>query len=324
MGAMATTGHEARSSWVAIGAGLAAAAAFEAVTVPETQNGTLWAASPWKADPYHAAVTLAQLAVPALVLLIVVRLLARHAPGASQRWQQTVRTAAALTALVACTLSIEWIAVAVGANAASRGAWSRPETVALTVVTVLTTTTTALLARCRRRPEPADRRRLDGLGDVLFLCRRVPALGRWATPLAADRLRRRAMTLFTVLSMLVAAAVAAAQSVGEGLTDPLLIAWYFLAMTAAGLVFCLVGNALTGFVARPPRSRRRRTAEASVLAGGLGTLAATAFHAPLWSALSNSPLTPRALLTLTLTTAATTALLPTLTTVVLLRRSPTA
>ncbi len=315
--------NDARASSAAITAALVVAGVFEAVTVPETQNKALWTASPWKEDPYHAAVTLAQLAVPALVLLITLRLLARQAPGGLDRSQQTVRTAGAMTALIACTLAVEWIAVALGANAASRARWSRMESVALAVVTVLALAVTVLLVRCRRRPGLSGGWREDGIGDVLFLCRRIPVLRRWATAGAADRARHRAMTLFLVLSMLAAAAVTAAQAVGERLTDPLLITWYFLAMTAAGLVFCQVGNAVTGCVARPPRSRARRTVEASALAGSLGVLAATAFHAPLWSALASGPLTPRGLAALTLGAGVAASLL-TAVVGLLLRRQPAA
>jgi hypothetical protein len=296
---MESAKNEARASTVAITAVLAVAGAFEAVTVPETQNRTLWAAGAWKEDPYHAVVSLAQLAVPALVLLIVVRLLAWRAPGGPDRTRQTLRAAGVTAAVIAFTLAVEWTAVAVNGGA-SRGPWAATETVALAVLSVLAPAVGALLVRSRRgRGTPVPQQH-DGLGDLVFLCRRVPLLRRWATGRAADWARRRALTVFTGLSVLAAAAVAGAQAVGEHLTDPLLVGWFFLAMTAAGLVFCLIGNALAGFVARPARSRLRHVAEWSVLAGCLGVLMAVAFHDPLWSALASGPLTPRGLAALTL------------------------
>lgn len=297
---MKRTANDARASSVAVAAALAAAAVFEAVTVPETQDKTLWAATPWKADPYHAVVSLTQFAVPALVLLIALRLLARRAPGGSDRSHQTVRAAGATTALVGFTLAVEWAAVVVQANAASAGPWTTTATVALAVVSVLALAATSLLVRSRRQRGASGRWRQDGLGDVVHLCRRIPVLRRWATPRVAEWARRRAMTVFLVLSVLAAAALTGAQAVGERMTDPVLITWWLAAMTAAGLTFCLVGNAVAGIVARPPRSGPRCVAEASALAGCLGVLAATAFHDPLWSALASGPLTPSALATVTL------------------------
>lgn len=316
---MKSTADDARISSAAIAAALVVAGVFEAVTVPETQDKRLWAATPWKADPYHAVVSLTQFAVPALVLLIALRLLARHAPGGPDRSHQTVRAAGAMTALVWFTLAVEWAAVAVGANSASPGTWSTV-TVALAVLSVLALAAAALLVRSRRQRGASGRWRQDGLGDVVHLCLRIPVLRRWVTPQVADRARRRAMTVFLVLSVLAAAALTGAQAVGEHMTDPVLVGWWLVAMTSAGLTFCLIGNAVTGFVARPARSRPRRVAEASALAGCLGMLAATAFHDPLWSVLAEGPLTPRSLAVLTLGAGVAAALLAAALGALLLRR----
>src|SRR4051812_19110516 len=132
---MESAKNHARASLVAITAALVVAGAFEAVTVPGTQNQTLWAAGAWEEGPYPAVVSLAQLAVPALVLLIAVRLLAWRAPGSADRTRQTRRAAGVMVAVIGFTLAVEWAAVAV--NGASRGPWVTTEIVALAVLSVL-------------------------------------------------------------------------------------------------------------------------------------------------------------------------------------------
>jgi hypothetical protein len=106
--------------------------------------------------------------------------------------------------------------------------------------------------------------------------------------------------VFLVLSVLAAAAITGAQAIGERLTDPLFIAWMLMAETAANLAFCVISNAVAGFIARPPRARPRRIAETSVVAGCIAILVAIAFHDALWSVLGTGPLTPPALAALTL------------------------
>src|ERR1022692_2736026 len=81
-------GGNRRASSVAVWTSLGTSGVLEALTVSEIENKAAWAISPWKADPYHTAVYLAQFAVPVLALLIVLRLLTRGAltgPGAAGR-----------------------------------------------------------------------------------------------------------------------------------------------------------------------------------------------------------------------------------------------
>jgi hypothetical protein len=292
----------------AIWASLGAAAVFEVLTVPQTQDKTVWAASPWKQDPYHTAVYLAQFAVPVLMLMIAVRLLVWRAPGGADRAQQTVRAAGTLTALIGLTLAFEWASVIGRANASSRGMWASALLTGLVVISVLTVVATALLVRCRWPRGSSGRWRHDWLGDVVFIGRRIPVLRRWASPDAVAWARRRAMTVFVVLSVLAAAAIAGAQAIGERMTDPLFIAWLLIAETACNLAFCVITNAAAGFIARPPRTLPRRITEASVVAGCLAILVAIAFHDELWSAIGTGPLTSPALETLTLGAGLATAL----------------
>ncbi|HEX3955022.1 MAG TPA: hypothetical protein VHZ03_00145 [Trebonia sp.] len=289
-----------RASAAAVLASLGAAVVFEALTVPATQDTTVWAASPWKEDPYHTVVSLAQFAVPMLALVIALRLLAWRAPGGPDRAQQAVRAAGAMTALIELTLAFEWAAVIGRMRAWSWGPWTSVLVIGLVVASVLNVAVMALLVRCHRGRGSFGRWRHDWLGDVLFVCRRIPVLRRWASPDVAAWARRRAMTVFVVLSVLAGAVFTGFQAIGERWTDPLLIAWLLIVETTSNLAFCVISNGAAGFIARPPRTRLRRIAEASVVAGSLAILVVIAFHDALWQAFAAGPLTSEGLVALTL------------------------
>jgi hypothetical protein len=78
----------------AVAANLGAAAVFEVLTVLESQDQAVRAVSPWQDDPYDSAVSLAVFTVPALAVLIALRLLAWRWPGGFDRGRQVVRAAA--------------------------------------------------------------------------------------------------------------------------------------------------------------------------------------------------------------------------------------
>ncbi|HVX47281.1 MAG TPA: hypothetical protein VHC49_25540 [Mycobacteriales bacterium] len=252
-------------------AGLGTAAVFEVFTLLATQDKAAWAASPWREDPYHTVVSLAGLAAPILMLAILLRV-----PG-----RPTLRATRVLIALIGITLITEWIAV--GAQGASRRPWAVTLLCGLIVTSALAVVTSLQLAG-REAPGP------DWLDDIVRLGRRIPLLRRWIRPEIAPWVRRRALPVFAALSLAAGALMTASQAAGERWTDPLLIAWMLLATTAAGLALSLIGNALIGFVARPPRSRSRRIAESSMVAGCLGILAAIAFHDSLWAAVGTGRL----------------------------------
>lgn len=284
-------GGGSRAALVAVRVSLGTAVLFEALTVPATQHTPARAAAPWQDDPYHTMVFLAEFAVPVLALLIALRLLAWQAPGGPDRAQQTVRAAGLMTSLVGLTAASEWAALLGGQHRAAWNGWTWTLTGGLAAVCVLTTAAALSLARCRREHGSSRRWQHDWLGDAVLLAGRVPQLRRWATPEAAAWVRARAGTVFLAVSLLASAALTAAQAVGERWTDPLLIAWLLVALTASGLVICAVGNALAGFVARPPGSRARRVAEVSAVTGCAAVQVAIGFHDPLWSAFRSGPLT---------------------------------
>lgn len=261
----------------AVLAGLALACLFEALTVFATQDKGVRAQSPWQDDPYDAAVSLAQFAVPMLAAVIALRLLAWRAPGGPDRERQTVRAAGAMTALVGITLAFEWAAVA--AVRRSWGAWTWVLAGGLAVTSVCAVAVAVMLARCRG---PRVRWRHDWLGDVLLVASRTPVVRRWAAPGAADWVRRHAMGVFVLASALAAAGIVGAMVVGEHWTDPGLIAWALAVEFTSHLAFCLIANAVAGFVARPERPWTRRAGEASVVAGCVAVQLAVAFRDALW------------------------------------------
>ncbi|QKG23863.1 hypothetical protein ACTIVE_5506 [Actinomadura verrucosospora] len=267
----------------AVLAGLALACLFEALTVLETQGGDVRAARPWQDDPYNTAVSLARFAVPMLGAVIALRLLAWRAPGGPDREHQTVRAAGALTALVGLTLAAEWAAVAVVRR--SWTGWTWAMVAGLAVTSACAVAVTVMLARCRGT-RPRARWRHDWLGDVLLVGQRLPVLRRWATPAAADRVRGHAPAVFALASALAAAGIVGGMVVGEHWTDPGLIAWAFAVEFASNLAFCVISNAVAGFIARPERPWTRRAGEASLVAGCVAVQLAVAFHGELWPAAS--------------------------------------
>jgi len=297
---MRSVSESKRASSTAVRASLGAAGVFEVLTLPETQVRSVWAASPWRQDPYHTVVLLAQFAVAMLALAMALRLLARRAPGGQDRARQMVRAAGVMTAITGLALAFEWAAVIGGTPAPPWGTRIWVQIGGLVVTAALTVAVTVLLVRCRRQRGSSGRWQYDWLGDAVFLCRRIPVLRRWAGPQAAAWARRHAMIVFVVLSVLAATAVTGAQVIGEGVTDSLFIAWLFIAETASNLAFCVISNAVAGFISRPPRGQPRRIVEASVVAGCLAILVAIAFHDALWSALGTGELTSAALAALTL------------------------
>jgi hypothetical protein len=272
-----------RASPAVILASLGVAFLFEALTLVATQDTRVRATSPWQDDPYDAMVSVAEFTVPMLALVIALRLLAWRAPGGPDRERQTVRAALAMTALVGCTLAAEWAAVVVGAHAPYRDTWTSLLIGGLVVASAATVAVTVPLVRRRGSYGPW---RHDWLGDVVLVCGRVPVVRRWVTLRAAAWVRRRALTVFVVLSVLAAVGLAGSLAVGERWTNPLLIAWALVVVTTSNLAFCVIGNAVAGFVARPPG---RRAAETSVVAGCLAIQLTVAFRDALGAGLGAGP-----------------------------------
>ncbi|MGI5239928.1 hypothetical protein [Dactylosporangium sp. CA-139066] len=248
----------------AIVAALGSAVLFEALTVLATHDKSIRAVSPWQDDPYDVLVSFALFAVPMLAAAIALW----RAPGAADR------AAAALTALVGLTVAAEWAAVAVRAHAEAWNRWTAVLVGGLAVQSLLTLTAGVRLWR-HRSPHATTG---DGLEYVA---------GRLVPPAGLAWIRAHTSAVFVTLSLLAAAAMVGAQAVGEGWTDPLLIGWAFTVSATSNYAFCVVSNAVAGFITRPPITR----AERIVIAGTLGLLLTTAFRDPLWTAVTGGPVT---------------------------------
>jgi hypothetical protein len=259
-------------------AALASALVFEALTVLATQDKTIRAASPWQDDPYDVLVSFAVFAVPMLAAAIALRLPSWRAPGAPDRAQQTARAAAALTALVGATAAAEWAAVAAGAHAPAWNGRTTALIAGLAAQSLLTVAAAVWLWRSRSPRGTARAWRHDWLDDVV----RLPLV-----PHGLTRLRQHATAVFVTVSLLAAAGLIGAQAIGEGWTDPLLIGWAFTVSATTNYAFCVLSNAVAGFIARPHRTR----AETAVLAGTAALVVTTAFRDPLWRAVTGAPVT---------------------------------
>jgi hypothetical protein len=282
--------RKSRATVAASGVSLLAAAVFAALTALTTHDRTVRAASPWRDDPYHAVVGLAELAVPWLGLLVVLRLFAWRAPGGPDRAQQTARAAGTIATLVGVASAFEWAAV-IGAAPVARTGWTSVLVAGLAVTSLLTAGAAVLLVRCRRPRGSARRWRHDWLGDVALLLRWTPLPRRWTGPAMVDRVRRHALAVFVAVSVLAGGGLAGAQSIGEGITDPLLVTWYFVVEAASLLAFGLVSNAVAGFVVRPAAGRARRAVEMSLATGGGAVLLAVAFRDVIRAAFGLGPVT---------------------------------
>jgi hypothetical protein len=91
--------------------------------------------------------------------------------------------------------------------------------------------------------------------------------------------------------MVAAAGVTGALAVAERWTSPLLIGWAAVAETAAFFAFCVISNAIAGFIARPARARVWRVAEAAAVSGGVAIQVTIAFRDAMWHLIGGGPLT---------------------------------
>jgi hypothetical protein len=270
--------------------GLSAAIVFELATVPETQDKAIRAVSPWRDDPYHTVVSFTQFTVPMLAVVIGLRLLVWGAPGGEDRARQMLRAVAVLVALMALSAGFEWTAVAVGMH---RTPWtSRTDLLiaGLVMVSALTVALAALLTRVLRTPATGGEQRQDWLGDLVLFCARVPMLQRLVTAQRAAWVRQHAMLVFSGLSVFLGAVEISGMIFKEHWTDPLLISWAIVVLAGANLAFCVISNAISGFIARPSRRRAQRATETAAVVGSVTMLTAVAFHDEIWRLGTRHPL----------------------------------
>ena len=246
---------------------LANAVLFEALTLIATQDKTVRAASPWQDDPFDAVVSFAQFTVPTVCVVLVLRLPLWRLPGSPDRARQVLRAALVATTLVAVTLGFEWAAVGTRAHHAGWDATTGWLVAGLLASSAATVSTVFCLTRAGAFYRSRRGWTQDWLGDAFVVLGRVPGLRKFTTPGNADLVRRHGMLVLAGTSAISAVLVVAALAVGERWTNPMLIGWALVVQVASNFAFCMISNAVVGFIAYPPRSRQRHAVETAITAG---------------------------------------------------------
>lgn len=270
---------------------LANAVLFEALTVIATQDKTMRAASPWQDDPFDAVVSFAQFTVPAVCVMLVLRLPLWRLPGSPDRARQVLRAALVATTLVAVTLGFEWAAVGTRAHHAGWDGTTGWLVAGLLVCSAATVSTVFCLTRAGAFYRSRRSWTHDWVGDAFVVLARVPGLRKLTTPGNADLVRRHGVLVFAGASAIGAVLVVAALAAGERWTNPMLIGWALVVEATSNFAFCMISNAVVGFIACPPGSRRRRAFEIAITAGCVAIQVAVTFRDPLWRALGGTSLT---------------------------------
>jgi hypothetical protein len=249
---------------------------FEVFLVVGIQDKRLMAAAPWQDDPFHTWVSLALFAVPMLLTVTALRTSGPRLPwghsGTVGRRRDLVRAGLVLTAFNGATTLVCWLAVLLRAD---RSLWNGSTAWLILVLGVLTApvSVVAWLGVRSLHGLPVERD-ADWVGDVL-----PSRLAAWV--------RRHDRTVFLGASLIAAVGIIGALAYGERWTDPLLIGWGLAVEVTCYYAFCVLTNAVLGFVDRPARERRT---EWAVVVGSLSVMAGVAWHDELASWLGMAPL----------------------------------
>lgn len=277
------TGHPARRrAALAIGLAVGNGVLFTVCAVVSTQDETLQAAAPWQDDPYHGVVSFTEFLVPALTFLIALRstLWRPAAPLPRFRVDQLLRAALVNVALVAGTMLTDWITVALRAD---RPLWNSSTSWLIAAIGVLTVTSIGCAQAWARawRALPGGADDGDWLDDLAQLVDLVTV-----RPLDLRRpisvLRRHIVAFAVGLSVLAGIGVTAAQAIGEGETDPVLIGTGVVIGAGGFLAFCLVCDAVLHIV-RP--GRRVTALWIAAVAGYAGLPVSAVFRDDIWTVL---------------------------------------
>jgi hypothetical protein len=256
---------------VALSSSLTLAVAFEAFLLLVTQDKPVMAVTPWQDDPFHAWISLAVVALPMLLAVVAIRWVGgawlpwgTSSPRARRR--DLAKAGLVLTTFGAGTALVCWLSVLLRQH---RESWDERTWWLLLALAVMTAAVPVVawlgIAAVGALPRERDS---DWVGDVL------PAdLAAWV--------RRHDVAVFAGASGVAAAGVIGALAFGERWTDPLLIGWALLVEVTCYYAFCVVTNALLGFVDRPDRSDRQRRTERALVIGTLVLQAAVAMHGQL-------------------------------------------
>ncbi|MGW4244912.1 hypothetical protein [Nocardia sp. NPDC004722] len=273
----------------------AAGTGFVALAWTTTQAKAVRAASPWQADPYDVMVSFAEFVVPGVLLLLALRMLLwrKGQPQPAFRVAQLVRTATAITGLVALSAAVDWVAVAARAD---REDWRAPTTpvliAALAILTAVAVAGLILQRKALRLPESGRAHDADWVDDIeplaaLLTGGRTIVRPEFLGSVAAFA-RRHDIAVLAAAAGCAGVAVVAAQAVGESWTDPLLILFAIVIATTGFFGIAMLGNHILVFIAPRPRpNRTHRMVRAAVTAAALGMPITVGLRSEIWRVLGD-------------------------------------
>jgi hypothetical protein len=262
---------------------------------------------PWRDDPYDVMVSLTIFWVPLLTLLCLMRVLPsrRKEPQPIRRLRELLRGSVVLLAVVAATLTSDWISVVLQVH---RSIWNGDTAIAiggLAVVSLAAVAIARALRRAARPPFPA----VDGpdwLSDMVLAGKRVAGwlgplrpIAMWAV-LLVDRsvvnvVRRHPLLVAGALSLAFGLSTALLQGLAEGYTLPVYLV-LFTNHVASMFAYLTITGAFLGLAGTPPQQRagtrstaaRRHAVHAGIVAC-VSVPVTGAFRVVLWSALGGQP-----------------------------------
>lgn len=294
--------HRARPAVaLALWASLAGAVAFTAFAYVTTQVHAVRAGSPWQNDPYVGVVSFTKFLVPALTVLIAVRVLLhrRAEPKPVFRTAQLLRAAFVCTLLVAATIVADGLAAALRTD---RSLWNDGTSWLIAALIPLAALTAAALvceARAFRRLPPRSGRSLGGdwLDDLAVLAEtiamRLPPAGarlavRFARSGAIELARGHIVAVAALTSLAAGLSIGLAQALGEHWTSPVLFLTFVAIGTGGFFAFSMICNTVLRItVPRGPVSvgRVRRSARVALIAGSLALPASAVLRDGIWTTL---------------------------------------
>jgi hypothetical protein len=294
----------------ALGLSVAVGTAFVVFGYVTTQAKGIRAASPWQDDPYDGVVSFTVFLVPAIIVVMLVRmsLLRGRLPQPLFRIDQLLTASVVSTVLVAATMATDWLAVAARAD---HDLWDHntPWLIAsLVPLSLLVLANLALARRARRRLPARGGRRPDGdwLDDLRAVLDTVaphlPMLLRRPVTLlrgsgAIESARRHIIAAAALLSLLACLPITTVEAVNERWTSPILIVTAASVGFAGFFAFCLIANGIlhiavpaAGSATRPVatgrtrRTRRtRRAAYWALIAALIAVPASAVTRDYIWS-----------------------------------------
>ncbi len=289
-------GHHARPAAALVLRVAAAAAAFFTVfAVLTTQLHAARAGSPWQDDPYDTVVSFTQFFVPALAVLAVSRawLCRQDEPLPLYRIEQLLRTSLVYTMLIAATIAVDWVAVAVQADHAL---WNDDTSWLITALAILTGMVLSgfslqwlAIHRLPRRDGQPDG---DWLDDATAVLDALAARHPWVDWLTA-RLRRSDAVgflrghfgLFSAVFSIAAGLLVAIALAREDGFNPLLFFIEGVVFAGGTFAFGMICNTVLHIADAQSTGRMRRSARIAVTAGSLALPISLALRDSIWSAI---------------------------------------